>query len=235
MRTLLKNTVLLLTLAALPLTAFGVDPQRRIRVYAIPYYQAANSADAQPAVSVGRDIDELLTSNKPEDIRAAEQWIRKNPQMVTPMALMVLAIRLYDTDQRDSSVFWFYAAKDRYATMIEVLEADSPTLARADKAMRPMVAAAGAAIEGYAYCDIAKQQKLRRDGFEWVQKNTYQVLFLRQLPARPGKRQANLKLALTKIGQQVDEAQRYMGKFENYHQLQNTRRQDLSDEKYCWK
>lgn len=37
------------------------------------------------------------------------------------MAMMVLAIRLYDVGLRDEAVFWFYAAKERYIVMSEVL------------------------------------------------------------------------------------------------------------------
>ena len=33
------------------------------------------------------------------------------PQVVTPMTMMVLAIRLYDVGLRDDAVFWFYASR----------------------------------------------------------------------------------------------------------------------------
>ena len=35
---------------------------------------------------------------------------------------MVLAIRFYDVGLRDDAVFWFYAAKDRYLTLDEVVD-----------------------------------------------------------------------------------------------------------------
>jgi hypothetical protein len=41
------------------------------------------------------------------------------PQVVTPMTMMVLAIRLYDVGLRDDAVFWFYASKDRFQTLTE--------------------------------------------------------------------------------------------------------------------
>jgi len=33
------------------------------------------------------------------------------PEAVTPMTMMVLAIRLYDVGLRDDAVFWFYASR----------------------------------------------------------------------------------------------------------------------------
>jgi hypothetical protein len=222
-------------LAALPLCSFAVEPVKRIRVYALPYYQAATSADAAPLIAVNKEIDPLLSSNQREDVIKAEAWVRKNPQMITPMALMALAIRLYDVDSRDNAVFWYYAAQDRYATMGGVLEPGSSTLDRADKAMKIFTSLAGPTFEGYAYCDISKQQKIRKDALDWVAKNTYQALFIRELPAQSGKRNVNLKQTLAKLRADVEEHQQNLSKFDNYRNLLNSRRDSNADEKYCWK
>ena len=51
---------------------------------------------------------------------------RAKPKLVTPMTMMVLAIRFYDVGLRDDAVFWFYVAKDRYIVMSEVLDVKTP-------------------------------------------------------------------------------------------------------------
>ena len=47
-----------------------------------------------------------LASNKRSDILAARDRILADPKVVTPMTMMVLAIRLYDVGLRDDAVFW---------------------------------------------------------------------------------------------------------------------------------
>ena len=80
------------------------------------------------------------------------------------MAMMVLAIRLYDVGLRDDAVFWFYAAKERYIVMSEVLDVKTQTLAQADDAMRSFASLAGPIINGYAFCDLAKTNRAARQG-----------------------------------------------------------------------
>ena len=79
------------------------------------------------------------------------------PALVTPMTMMVLAIRLYDVGLRDDAVFWFYVAKDRYIVLSEVLNVKTPQLAQADDAVRNFATLA-AVINGYAFCDLARQK-----------------------------------------------------------------------------
>ena len=50
------------------------------------------------------------------------------------MTLMVLAIRLYDVGPRDDAVFWFYAAKDRYISLLGAI--DENALGSAPDAVR---------------------------------------------------------------------------------------------------
>ncbi len=52
--------------------------------------------DGRPKVAVGDQFNDLLNSNRREDILAARDRIVASPQVVTPMTMMVLAIRLYD-------------------------------------------------------------------------------------------------------------------------------------------
>ena len=60
-----------------------------------------------------KQYNDLLSSSRREDILATRDLIVAAPKLVTPMTLMVLAIRLYDVGLRDDAVFWFYAAKDQ--------------------------------------------------------------------------------------------------------------------------
>jgi hypothetical protein len=117
--------------------AFAAEPVRRIDVYVTPFYEAARTPDGQPQVAVGTQFNDLLASNRREDILAARDLIAAKPDLVTPMTLMVLAIRFYDVGLRDDAVFWFYVAKDRYIVMSDVLDTRTQLLAEADTAVKP--------------------------------------------------------------------------------------------------
>ena len=75
--------------------AQAAEPVRHIGIYVQPYYEAAREPGGTPRVAVGRSFDGLA-SNKREDILAMRDMIVRDPKLVTPMTLMVLAIRLYD-------------------------------------------------------------------------------------------------------------------------------------------
>jgi len=98
--------------AAFSFSAAQAEPVRHVGIYVQPYYEAARTPGGTPRVAVGRSFDGLA-SNSREDIVAIRDSIIRDPKRLTPMTMMVLAIRLYDVGLRDDSVFWFYAAKDR--------------------------------------------------------------------------------------------------------------------------
>jgi hypothetical protein len=100
----------------------------------------------------------LLGSTRSEDILAARDLVVAKPALATPMTMMVLAIRLYDVGFRDDAVFWFYVTKERYIVMSEVLDVKTQAFAQADEAVRSFVTLAGPMINGYAFCDLAKQK-----------------------------------------------------------------------------
>jgi hypothetical protein len=110
-------------------SANAADPVRHIGVYVQPYYEAARQPGGTPRVSVGGSFDGLA-SNRRADILALRDRIVAEPKLVTPMTMMVLAIRLYDVGLRDDSVLWFYAAKDRYPTLSEVIDVGASGLAQ---------------------------------------------------------------------------------------------------------
>jgi len=137
--------------------AQAAEPVRQIGIYVQPYYEAAREPGGTPRVAVGRSFDGLA-SNSHEDIVAIRDSIMRDPKRLTPMTMMVLAIRLYDVGLRDDSVFWFYAAKDRYLTLVDVATGG---LAQVEQAVRDFATLAGPFINGYAFCDVANQQAIR--------------------------------------------------------------------------
>src|SRR5271169_5712053 len=125
------------------------------------------------------------------------------------MTLMVLAIRFYDVGLRDDAVFWFYAAKDRYIVMSEVLDVKTQMLAQADDAMRSFTTLAGPVINGYAFCDLAKQKALHAKAVDWVESNPYEVMFMARAPALPGDRAENAKRAIANAKERAAKERAY--------------------------
>lgn len=214
--------------------ARAADPVKQVNVYVLPYYASAASSSETPRVAVGKKFDALLSSNRLADVVAARDMIQREAQFITPMTLMVLAIRLYDVGLRDDSVFWFYVAKDRYATLAEVLDVRSPALAQVEQATRDFAELAGPTINGYAFCDIARQKALRAQALDWVAGHRYQALFIPDLPAKPGDRHINLQRGLESLRAQAQQEAHYLEQPDNVAQLKTARDAHGADEKYCW-
>jgi len=222
-------------LLALPCGAFAVEPVRQVPIYVELFYRAAPTPDARPQVDVGKQYNDLLASNKHEDILVARNLIAGAPKLVTPMTLMVLAIRLYDVGLRDEAVFWFYAAKDRYIVMSEVIDVKTQALAQADDAMRSFATLAGAVINGYAFCDLAKQKELHAKAVDWVENNPYEVMFLARAPALPGDRAENAKRAVANAKERAAKERAYFDDAKNVETFYATRQRNEADVKFCWK
>lgn len=224
---------LALTLGGLCAAAAAADQGRGIDIYVHPYYEAARVAGGSPAVSVNKTYDALLASTRPEDVARARDAIAANNAMVTPMTLMVLAIRLYDSGFRDDAVFWFYVAKDRYYTLSEVADVKAPQLAQVKDAVRNFALLAGPTLNGYAFCDVARQQATRARAVQWVAANPYRALDLPQLPARPGNRADNLARAMATLQANADQERAQLDDPANLAKLREARRRNGADAKYC--
>ena len=136
---MIRSAILILAMLAL-LPARAADVRvKRVAIYVEPYYAASRDPEGTPRVEVFSKLDRLLASNIPEDIARAREFVEKEWDAITPMTMMVLAIRLYDVGLRDDSVFWFYAAKDRYATLAGVSDVKSPELAQVEDAVKNFV------------------------------------------------------------------------------------------------
>jgi hypothetical protein len=215
--------------------AFAAEPVRHIDVYVTPFYQAARTPDGVPQVGVGKQYNDLLASNRREDILAARDLITARPQLVTPMTLMVLAIRFYDVSLRDDAVFWFYAAKDRYIVMSDVLDTKTQVLAQADEAMKAFATLAGPVINGYAFCDFTKQQEAHAKAVAWVEANPYEVMFMDRAPALPGDRAENHKRAIAAAKERAAQERAYFEDVKNRAEFAASRQRNDTDSKYCWK
>jgi len=220
--------------AAFSFSAAQAEPVRHVGIYVQPYYEAARTPGGTPRVAVGRSFDGLA-SNKREDILAIRDRIVADPKLVTPMTLMVLAVRFYDLGLRDDAVFWFYAAKDRFLTLAGVSDVKSRELAQVEDAVKNFAYLAGPVINGYAFCDVAKQQEIRAKAMKWVVDNPYKAMFLPQVPALPGDREQNLKKAIAEITASAAKEREYLAKPANVAELKAKRKQNDADGMFCWK
>jgi len=229
-----KRVAAVAALSLWPLGAFAAEPVRHIGIEVQPFYQAARTPDGRPQVGVGKQYNDLLASNRREDVLAARDLITAKPALVTPMTLMVLAIRSYDVGLRDDAVFWFYAAKDRYIVFSEVADVKAPVLQQADEAMHAFAALAGPFINGYAFCDLAKQKAAHAKAIEWVETNPYEVMFMAKLPAKPGDRAENHKRALAEAKDRAAKERAYFNDVKNVTEFSAARKRNDLDNKFCW-
>jgi hypothetical protein len=229
MRTLGVTTAAIL----LALPQIAAAPVTQIAVYVTPYYTASTSPAGHPQVAVDRDIDALLASNRREDIAAAQKAVIARPDLITPMTLMVLAIRSYDVGLKDDSVFWFYVAKNRYLTLHDVLDTSASEFGDVDETIAAFATLAGPVINGYAFCDLARQKQAEVAALDWVEKHPYKAVFLANLPAKPGNRQDNLKGSIARLRAGYRREQTALADPQALAKLKIARRQNDADAKYC--
>jgi hypothetical protein len=220
-------------LLALATGLCAAEPVRRVDVYVQPYYAAARQPDGHPQVQVGNAYDALLASNDRADIVKVRNLIEAAPDGVSPMTMMVLAIRLYDVGLRDDAVFWFYVAKDRYVSLIGVV--DQNALGSAPDAVRAFAVLAGPVINGYAFCDMDKQLAASDKAWQWVAAHPYMTAFLPTLPAKPGDRSGNLKKAVEGLKKAADDARAQVGDPAFLKDFQARRAARGAEADYCWK
>jgi hypothetical protein len=151
------------------------------------------------------------------------------------MTMMVLAIRLYDVGLRDDAVFWFYVAKDRYIVLSDVLNVKTPQLAQADDAVRNFATLAGPVINGYAFCDLARQKAAHAKAVAWVEANPYEVMFRPDVPALPGDRAANARRAIANAKDRAAKESAYFDDPKTREEYYATRKKNDADVKFCWK
>lgn len=233
----MRKILMRLVLAALVLAAPGAvaaEPVKVIDVMVHPYYDAGILSGGRRMVKVGRDFDALLGSDRREDVVAARDKVLAGPDVVTPMTMMVLAIRLYDVGLRDDSVFWFYVAKDRWSTLSDTIDVSGPAFGGAEEAVKNFAYLAGPSINGYAFCDLGKQQSARVRALDWVEQHPYQVIFLEQLPARRGDRRANLVRSIAGLRDEVAKERAYLSDPKKVSAIRAARKENGAESRYCW-
>ncbi len=226
---------LVLCFACVSAAAHAADAVRRIPIQVLPYYQAARHPDDPPLIAVATRYDRLLESTRADDIRRARDEIARDPARITPMTMMVLAIRLYDVGLRDDAVFWFYAAKNRYYMLTRVADMKAPELASVAKAMNAFVRLAGPAINGYAFCDVDRQREIALKAADWTTRHAYEALLMPEVPAQFGERRQNYQKGLADLLALVKRERDYLAVPANVDKLRDTRTHNGADARYCWK
>ncbi|MFO1304055.1 MAG: hypothetical protein U1F54_10010 [Burkholderiales bacterium] len=230
------SLVLPLLLAALGSQAHGEDARvKRIAIHVEPYYAAAREPDGTPRVNVSTALDRVLASNDPVDVLRARDAIEKEPANITPMTMMVLAIRLYDVGKRDDAVFWFYAARNRFITTARVADLKAPALGNVDQAMKSFVYLAGPVINGYAFCDIENQKTIAKQALKWTIDHPYGALLNPEVPALPGDRKENFRKAFNELMDGLAKEEAWLEIMPNVESLKSQRRENGADVKYCWR
>lgn len=215
-------------------SAAATEPVKIIDVMVHPYYDAGILSGGRRMVRVGSDFDALLESDRREDVAAARDKVLADPELITPMTMMVLAIRLYDVGLRDDSVFWFYVAKDRWSTLSDTIDISGPAFGGAEEAVKNFAYLAGPSINGYAFCDLGKQQAARVRALDWVEQHPYQAIFLDRLPGLRGDRRANLARSIAGLRQELAEERAYLSDPKKVAAIRAARQQNGADARYCW-
>ena len=227
-----------LLLLASPGGAQDIDedaPVKTIEIGQMPYYDGTLGRSDRIQVRVHEKYDRLLESSRREDIEKVRDAILADPGLITPMTMMVLAIRLYDVGLRDESVFWFYVAKARYVTYLEVLNLRTGVIFDPVKdGMNGFWRLAGPVINGYAFCDVPKQIATLDRALDWVDAHPYQALFVEQFPAQPGDRAENLRKSIAKQRQWAKEEHDQLSDPAQLKSMQETRAANHMDRKFCW-
>jgi hypothetical protein len=215
--------------------ARAAEPIRHIGIYVQPYYEAAAKPGGHPRVAVGASVSNLLASARRDDILKVRDRVMADPGLVTPMTMMVLAIRLYDVGLRDDSVFWFYVAKDRYITFADVIDVRASGLGGVESAVASFASLAGPFINGYAFCDLARQQDLRRKALAWVERNPYEAMFMDRVVAKPGDRRENFARAIGSAKANAEKERAHFDDAKARDEFYAARKKNEMDVKFCWK
>lgn len=210
------------------------EPERFIPVYVQPYYESAGKAGEAPEVHVGSRFDALLMSVEQKDILAVEALFEEKPELVSPMSMMALAIRLYDVGLREKSAFWFYASKDRIFSVSKVLDFEAPGLAPAWEATKAFAELAGPYINGYAFCDKERQKTIARDALAWTLAHPYMIVESAAAAKKPGDYKMLWKAGIDQVVSNQKEQEAWMDDPAHSKKFDENRKKSFSAERFCW-
>ena len=220
--------------ASAPAAQPVVKPVVQLGVDVLPYYQAGDRFGVPAKVAVDPAWDALLSSANPDDIRKATLGIAAKPELVKPETLIALAMRLYDIGLRDDAVFWYYAGRYRFLTMESVLDMRSMQLVKSAQVVDSFMQAAGPAMDGYAYCSIARQADDEDRAIAWVAAHPYKVLGYTELPAVSDDRNAALAAAVNHLRDAARKKKALLNDPATLAQLEQARARNHANERYCW-
>jgi hypothetical protein len=126
-------------------------------------------------------------------------------------------------------------AKDRFIVLSEVLDVKTAQFVSVDEAVRNFATLAGPVINGYAFCDLAKQKMQHAKAVEWVEANPYEVMFRPDIPALPGDRVANARRAIANAKDRAAKERAYFDDAKTVEAYYATRKSNEADVKFCWK
>jgi hypothetical protein len=113
------------------------------------------------------DYSQQLSTDDLQELALLEQEMAQHRDRLTPEQMFVLAIRLYDLGEKDTSVYWFYEAQFRAKLFLKTLNADH--IAGVSEQSAGLLASydaftelAGEYINGYAGCDVDNWVKIAR-------------------------------------------------------------------------
>jgi hypothetical protein len=108
-------------------------------------------------------------------------------------------------------------------------------LAQADEAARSFAVLAGPVINGYAFCDLARQKEQHARALDWVEQNPYAVMFIERIPALPGDRAGNHRKAIANARARAAKERAYFDDPRNLAAFTDARKRNEADIKFCWK
>lgn len=208
-------------------------PVKAIPIFVQPYYESARSEGTYPSVRVGSGFNSLLESSDPKAIMAARDKVQSAPELVTPMTMMVLSIRLYDVGLRDESVFWFYAAKNRFYVAKAVLDFDSGSMSVVADTMNSFISLAGPFINGYAFCDVEGQKKTARKALDWTREHPYMAHLNSAVPRKAGDPELLRQKALAKGEDALAKEAAWIEDPVNREKFESQRLTSSAKEKFC--
>ncbi len=208
-----------------------IKKEKFIPIFVTPYYTAGKDETEAPKVKTYKGYDHLLASPKKEDLLQVVKQIEATPDMISPVTLFVLSTRLYDLGLKWESVLWFYIAKNRYFETIQVLRPEG--LGSAPAAMDAFSDLLGNYVNGFAFCDIKKQQEAQLKALDWTKAHPYKAIYIEKLPAKGPDRSILHQTALQKLAQMNTEEANYFKDPTNLKKFIEQRKKNNMDKKFC--
>ena len=110
-----------------------------------------------------------------------------------------------------------------------------PASRRSSSAIGAFAELAGPVINGYAFCDLKKQEATELSAIEWTEANPYHVILMDTLPAKSGDRETNLKAAIDHLNENAAKARAYFDDPKNLADFSQKRKANGADAKFCWR